>query len=210
MAFDFIKEKGNYDNRKDLLIHYLKELNNSNKPVTFSDLLTHNMPGGGISEFESAMTELEAKGLILKTEQDGRPIPELPFHRTIDRRFSITMEGVEYLASLGIIEDKHKITKKETQNHNIVNHGNLVFGDNPQGVIQGSDLGNSRFNNNSTNLETNIASEQPTQEAMTINKKEEFIWNKIYRWTDHKTISIIIGAILGFLGSKILKYFDLF
>jgi hypothetical protein len=106
-------------------------------------------------------------------------------------------------------EKEQKIKSEKPQQH-IFNHGNMVVGDNPQGITQGSDLGNSRFNNNSTILETNIASEHPHQDAITTNKKEESIFNKIYRWTDHKTISIIIGAILGFLGSKILKYFDLF
>lgn len=208
---DLFPEKSKYENRKDLLIYYLKELHKSNRPVKFGEFLLNNIPSGGIDEFESAMTELEKKGWIIKTEQDGGPVPGLPFHRTVDRRFSISIEGIEYLASLGIIEDKHRI-KKETEkpNHSINNYGNMVMGDSPQGIIQGSDLGNSRFNNNSTILEKNIEAEHPSHEAQNILKNKESIWSKIYKWTDHKTISIIIGAILGFLATKLIAWLGWF
>ncbi len=132
-------KKGDYESRKDLLIHYLKVLHDSNKPMTFSDLLLDNLPGGGIAEFESAMTELETKKWIIKTEQDGGPVPGLPFHRKVDIMYSISLEGVEYLESVGLINDKHK---KQTDNKisTITNYGNLVVGDNPQHINQSSDL----------------------------------------------------------------------
>jgi hypothetical protein len=208
---DSSQEERRYDNRKELLIHYLKELHKSNKPVTFSDLLLNNLPGGGIQEFESAMAELEKKGWMNKTEQDGGTVTGLPFYRTIDRRFSISIEGVEYLASLGIIEDKHQI-KKETEKskHEIHNFGNMILGDNPQGIIQGSDLGNSRFNNNSTSREPTDIKPEPIQDAITILRNKESIWSKIYKWTDHKTVSGILLIILGFLFSRLITWLGWF
>lgn len=132
-------KKGKYESRKDLLIHYLKVLHDSNKPVTFSDLLLYNMPGGGINEFESVMTELETKKWIIKTERDGGPVPGLPFYRKVDKRYSISLEGVEYLNSIGLINDKHK---KPTDNkiNTITNYGNMVVGDNPQNINQSTDF----------------------------------------------------------------------
>ncbi|MES2380882.1 MAG: hypothetical protein V4538_07560 [Bacteroidota bacterium] len=133
----FYHKKGDYESRKDLLIHYLKVLHESNKPITFSDLFLDNMPGGGMPEFESVMTELETKNWIIKTEKDGGPVPGLPFHRKVDKRYSISLEGVEYLAAVGLIDDKHKNTM-DNKYQNITNYGNMVVGDNPKEVNQTS------------------------------------------------------------------------
>lgn len=185
-------ENGTYDNRKDLLIHYLKVLNGQNKPMTFSDLVLKNMPSGGMAEFESAMLELETKKWIIKTEEDGPPSIALPFLRTVDRRFSISMDGVEYLASIGIIEDKHK-SQKDTARHSINNYGNMVYGDNPQGVNQ---------------LFDSISDEIPKDDLSS--KLKLNFWKKIYKWTDHKLISMIVFAIIGFIISRLFIWLDWF
>ena len=132
-------KKRDYESRKDLLIHYLKVLYDSNNPITFSDLLLNNLPGGGIDEFESVMTELETKNWIIKTEQNGGHVSGLPFYRKVDKRYSISLEGVEYLESIGLINDKHK---KPTDNkiNTITNYGNMVVGDNPQHTTQSLDF----------------------------------------------------------------------
>ena len=200
-------ESGKYDNRKDLLILYLKVLNEQNKPMTFSDLALNYMPGGGLTEFESAMSELESKKWITKTEEDGTPNPNLPFFRTVVRRYSISLEGVEYLASLGIIDDKHK-TVKNTAGHSIHNYGNLVFGDNPQGINQGLGSENHLSSNNSMILDPASAKAQPI-DTFNINSKLS-IWQKIYKFTDHKLISMIVFAILGFLISRLFSWLGWF
>jgi len=203
-------ETGKYDNRKDLLIHYLKVLNGQNKPLTFSDLVLTNMPSGGLTEFESAMTELETRKWIIKTEQQGDPIPGLPFHMAIDRRFSISFEGVEYLASLGIIKDKHKSTKNPT-GHSIHNYGNMVFGDNPQGVNQGLGSENHLSSNNSIILDPTNAKEQTTAtSSIKSNSPFKNIIQKFYKWTDHKLISGIILLIFGFCFSRLLTWLGWF
>jgi len=200
-------ETGKYDNRKDLLIHYLKVLNDQNKPITFSDLVLTNMPSGGLTEFESAMTELETRNWIIKTEESGNSIPGFPFHRTVDRRYSISLEGVEYLASLGIIEDKHKSTKNMA-GHAIHNYGNLILGDNPQGINQSLGSENQLSSNNSTILDPVSAKAQPI-DTFNINSKLS-IWQKIYKWTDHKLISMIVFAIIGFLISRLFTWLGWF
>jgi hypothetical protein len=200
-------ESGKYDNRKDLLILYLKVLNEQNKPMTFSDLALNYMPGGGLTEFESAMSELESKKWITKTEEDGTPNPNLPFFRTVVRRYSISLEGVEYLASLGIIDDKHK-TAKNTAGHSIHNYGNLVFGDNPQGINQGLGSENHLSSNNSMILDPASAKAQPI-DTFNINSKLS-IWQKIYKFTDHKLISMIVFAVLGFLISRLISWLGWF
>jgi len=200
-------ETGKYDNRKDLLIHYLKVFNEQNRPITLNDLVWTNLPSGGLSELESALLELESKNWIIKTEQPGHSIPGLPFHRTVDRRYSISFEGVEYLASLGIIEDKHKSTKNTT-GHSIHNYGNMVLGDNPQGMNQGFGSENHLSSNNSTILDPANAKAQPI-DTFNINSKLS-IWKKIYKWTDHKLISMIVFAIIGFLISRLFTWLGWF
>jgi len=203
------KQTGTYDNRKELLIHYLKLLHDQNMPITFSDLISKCLPGGGLPEFESVMIELESRKWIIKTEKPGSPVQGLPFYHIVDRRFSISLEGVEYLASLGIIEDKHK-TKFGTEKHHINNYGNLVLGDNPQGINQDFEGGNQWSNNNSTIREPAIVKEQPIETSDKSLKSKISIWNKIYKWTDHKLISIIIFSILGFLIARLFAHFSWF
>ena len=205
----FFKQTGTYDNRKELLIHYLKLLHDQNMPITFSDLIMKCLPGGGLPEFESVMTELESRNWIIKTEEPGSPVQGLPFYHTVIRRFSISLEGVEYLASLGIIDDKHK-TKKESEKHHINKYGNIVLGDNPQGITQGFDGGNQWSNNISINREPAIATEQPIETSNMNLKSNNSIWSKIYKWTDHKLISIIIFSILGFLVARLFAHFGWF
>lgn len=200
-------ETGKYDTRKDLLIHYLKILNDQNRPISFSSLVFTSLPGGGLPEFESVMLELEIRKLIIKTEQEGEPILGLPFHRTVDRRYSISLDGVEYLASLGIIEDKYKNTNA-TIGHSINNYGNMVLGDNPNNVTLGLDFSTQLSNSSSMAVEPDNSNVQPF-DTFTSNSKSS-IWTKIYKWTDHKLISMIVFAILGFIISQLLSWLGLF
>ncbi|WP_321281153.1 hypothetical protein [Marinifilum fragile] len=184
-------QTGEYESRKDLLIHYLNILHNNNKPISFSDLLLSNLPGGGINEFESVMSELESKKWIIKIEKDGGAVPGLPFHRTIDRSYSISLEGVEYLASLKIIDDKYMINENNKTN-NITNYGNMVVGDNQTKINQSSGEDKNQLN----------------QYSEVGDRKSKNILNKIYKWTDHKLISMILFALLGFLISRLLTWLE--
>jgi hypothetical protein len=121
---DSLQIKDTYDNRKDLLIHYLKVLYNRNRPISFSDLISDNLPSGGPEEFQSVMNELESKKFIMVTaRQEG-----MRLHRS----FSISLDGIDYLASLNIIEDKHKISKETPEPAISHNYGNIIIGDNHQ------------------------------------------------------------------------------
>lgn len=138
--------KDTYDNRKDLLIYYLKVLYNRNKPISFNDLFSENLPSGGIAEFQSVINELESKHLIIKTErQDGIYLYQ---------SFAISLEGIDYLASLNIIEDKHKISKEILEPSISNNFGNIVIGNNHHAIKQNAKA--SDDSDNKTNFLHNL------------------------------------------------------
>lgn len=72
-----------------------------------------------------------------------------------------------------------------------------------------SDFGNLESSHNSIALETPIHKAQPKDDAITISKKET-IWNKIYKWTDHKLISMLIYGLIGFLLSRLITWLGWF
>jgi hypothetical protein len=152
----FYTKKGHYESRKDLLIHYLKVLYESNKPITLSDLFLDNIPGGGMPEFESVMNELELKNWIISSDHDGGPVSALPIYRKVVKTYAISLEGEEYLAAIGVINQKHK-NKTNNPENTITNYGNMVIGNHSNEITQtSSDLEfKTKFTNNKLD-KTNI------------------------------------------------------
>lgn len=71
--------------------------------------------------------------------------------------------------------------------------------------VQGDFLGNFESNHNSKDLVNVEEIVKPIEEPNTTQKKLS-IFQKIYKWTDHKLISNIIIGILGFLASLLANY----
>jgi hypothetical protein len=107
------------------------------------------------------------------------------------------------------LRDNYKYDLTLYENRNKVSINSL----NVDGDIIGSQLGqglggNMLSKSNSTILDPARHRLQPNDDAKTIVKKET-IWNKIYKWTDHKLISIIIFSILTFLMTLLLNYLNI-
>lgn len=84
--------------------------------------------------------------------------------------------------------------------------GNAIIGDN--NVNNHLGLVNLESSHSLTNLEPTINAPQPKKDDQKTHKSN--IFNKIYKWTDHKLISGIILLILGFFLSRILSHFNIF
>jgi hypothetical protein len=99
--------------------------------------------------------------------------------------------------------DDYDMSKKPITNNSMTFNGDVI----DSIANQGYNLGNLESSHNSIILDRNKNVAVPKNEAQ---KAELNIWQKIYKWTDHKTISIIIGAILGALATWICKKFGIF
>jgi hypothetical protein len=126
----------------------------------------------------------------------------------------LTAKGVEvyeqggwkkYLADLE--EERAEARQKASQPANNITINAPVTGSQ---IGQSSEFGNLDLSHNSITREPTIIAAQPNQDAKNIFKNKESIWSKIYKWTDHKTISIIIAAILGFLATKLMAWLGWF
>ena len=202
-------EKIEFNTRKEIIIYYLQFFNKRGKPIGFSDIVFTMLPSGGLAEFESLMEEMVNNNWIIKKSEPIGPVQGMPHLTRMSVTYTISVQGVEYLHELGLIEDKYK-TEKKTDNQSIQNYGSIIIGKDVQGVVQGLDFENSRDNTISVNLNPKDQANEPKKAPQnTSEENKDTIWKKIYKWTDHKLISMIIYAILGFIIALILKHFNL-
>ncbi len=118
----------------------------------------------------------------------------------------LTIDGVKAIESGDAVAYMEKLKKdknKPTISKDINIHAPIT---NSQ-IGHNSDFGNLESSHNSIILDTSKNVAVPKNEPK---KTELSIWEKIYKWTDHKTISIIIGAILGVLATWICKKLGIF
>lgn len=100
-----------FSNRKDFMIYLLLELNKKHRPILFGDFFMEVGPSAGIDAFRDILDEMTRMGWVLKKEEVTNEVPVFGY-RTIDLRFGISIAGVEYLAKLGLIEDKYQLPKE--------------------------------------------------------------------------------------------------
>ncbi|HRF82087.1 MAG TPA: hypothetical protein PL070_18590 [Flavobacteriales bacterium] len=121
--------------RRQLIIYLLLELHKANKLIPFGDLFFQSGYAQGLDSFKDVLEEMHRKGWVNKFEEDGGPIDGLPvFARKVDLRYGISIDGYEYLASIGKVEDKHPTPKDKTGMNNI----SLTGDKNRVNVVQGS------------------------------------------------------------------------
>jgi DNA-binding PadR family transcriptional regulator len=102
------------ENRKDAMIYMLLLLNEKSYPVDFSKFFFESGYQYGLESFESLMEDMESEGWIKIKRTPSGNVQHLPFLKTIKVSYEITLNGIEYLASIGKIKDKHsKKTRKK-------------------------------------------------------------------------------------------------
>lgn len=88
--------KQEFNSKEDFIIYILEELNKKSSPIAFGDFFMEVGPSFGIDGFRDLMEELFQQGLLTKLESPGRIVPALGV-RTVDLRFGISVNGIEYL-----------------------------------------------------------------------------------------------------------------
>jgi hypothetical protein len=126
--------------RKDIMIYLLLELNKINKPVSFGNFFFDSGYALGIDSFRDVLDEMHLKGWLTKQENPSGSVPGMPFLRTVDLKYGISLDGFEYLVSLGLIEDKFKIDKMKDDNAQ--NSSIVITGDKNQISVEQSSSSN--------------------------------------------------------------------
>lgn len=88
--------KQEFNSKEEFIINILKELNQKPSTVAFGDFFMEIGPSFDIDGFRDLMEGLFQQGLLTKLESPGRIVPELGI-RTVDLRFGISVNGIEYL-----------------------------------------------------------------------------------------------------------------
>lgn len=112
-------KKEDVTNRKELMIFLLLELHKKNSLVDFGNFFMESGYAQGIDSFRKLLDDMHEKGWLTKyNEPTGKHVPGMPYLRTMDLRYGIDIDGIEYLESLGLIEDKFKVKKEINPNIN--------------------------------------------------------------------------------------------
>jgi hypothetical protein len=129
-------------------------------------------------KYDLAQTDLNIHGVV-KIRPKGREVY---------RNGGFT----KFLEAQQQIENQEKTNKPSSQ---IIIHGHVTGSQ----IGHESDFGNLESSHNSISREPIIITPEPSQDAKNIFKNKESIWSKIYKWTDHKLISMLIYGLIGFL-----------
>jgi hypothetical protein len=149
-----------------------------------------------IADFMHVVDSLiEEKYIAKKNETKNEQYGNIMFQLEESPRYIILPKGVDFI-------------KSDNQSKNSINITGNVVGSQ---IGHESDFGYLESSHNSINLEPAIAKQQPIE---TSNIKTNLsIWDKIYKWTDHKLFSMIAYGLLyalatafaGWLGWTIFK-----
>jgi hypothetical protein len=192
----------------DVIEHLIKRLNTDFLGAYLEvNHFCHNTETSEDHEFDKQM-EMLVKDKMLK--YDVAKLTEPNSYRILLRPNGVIAYKKggwkKYLIEL---ENEHLNKLKENNRPNISVGGNAIIGDN--NTNNHLESGNLESSHNSTKREPNIAAQQPKNEAKnTSEAHKQTIWNKIYKWTDHKTISVIIITIFIFFADKIWKWLNTF
>lgn len=105
-------KKEDVTNRKELMIFLLLELHKKNSLVDFGDFFMESGYAQGIDSFKKVLNDMvERKWLTKIEERNGKFALGMPHLPLLDLKYGIDLEGIEYLESLGLIEDKFKVKK---------------------------------------------------------------------------------------------------
>ena len=132
---------------------------------------------------------IEEKYIAKKNETKSEQYGNIMFQLEESPRYIILPKGVDFI-------------KSDNQSKNNINITGNVVGSQ---IGHESDFGNFESSHNSINLETPIAKQQPI-ETSNINKNLS-IWDKIYKWTDHKLFSMIAYGLLYALATSLAVWF---
>jgi hypothetical protein len=133
-----------------------------------------------IADFMHVVDSLiEEKYIAKKNETQNEQYGNIMFQLEESPRYFILPKGVDFI-------------KSDNQSKNNINiTGNVMGSQIGQGFFE---PGNFESSHNSITLEPIIAKEQPIDTSNI--KKNLSIWDKIYKWTDHKLFSMIVYSLL--------------
>jgi hypothetical protein len=109
------------NNRKDAMIYFLLMLNERGKQIDLGEFFFSSGYAYGIESFEGIMDEMQKKGWINIRKTPSETVPGMPWLKTNRMSYEISLDGVEYLSSLGLIEDKFKIKENKSGKINQTN-----------------------------------------------------------------------------------------
>ena len=131
------------NNRKDAMIYLLLQLNEKNNQIELGEAFFSSGYSGGIESFEGLMNEMDAEGLIKKTETPSGSVPGMPWLKTNKVTYEISFKGVEYLAENGKIEDSTKSLKEQGKGSTTIHSQNLIYN---EGSVTGDQIQNNGSN----------------------------------------------------------------
>jgi hypothetical protein len=117
-------EADDVKNRKEAVIYTLLELNKKNKPVSFGNFFLDSGYSLGIDSFKDMLEEMYQKGWLTKSETPSGHVPGMPYLRTVDIKYGISLNGFNYLVSLGLVEERFKIKDDKNTSSYILIEGN--------------------------------------------------------------------------------------
>jgi hypothetical protein len=97
-------------NRKDAMIYFLLKMQKEPHIRTIGDLFLNSGYSHGIDSFQGILDEMTEKGWLKKTDEPGELVQG--FLRTRHITYEVSFDGIEFLSSIGLIEDKFKVKKK--------------------------------------------------------------------------------------------------
>ncbi len=174
--------------KKDFIIFILLELNKKTRPVDFGQFFMEISPSIGIDPFRELLNEMVQKGWLTKIEEPDGFLETWPHLPKLDLRYGISIDGIEYLISLGLIEEKFK--NKEQKYGHTINGGQVII--------------NEQSNNGNQSLSDKAFDSPITQ---TINNKTDNkpkkSWIELISW-----VAGIIIAIIGIYEFVIKQLFE--
>lgn len=121
------------NNRKDAMIYFLLMLNERGKQIDLGEFFFSSGYAHGIESFEGLMNEMQNKCWINIRKTPSGTVPGMPWLQTNRMSYEISLDGIEHLSSLGLIEDKFKVkeikSKKIKQTN--ISGGQVIINEQP-------------------------------------------------------------------------------
>lgn len=134
--FEDNPKKVKHKDKKAFCIALLKHLQKTGRPIPVGQFFFQVLPDTGIEYFRDILDEMVEKKWVIKKDEFGGYVENLPFHEKRNITYAISIDGIDYLSSrspikfaMNIIKNNIKVTISLSTIIGIIIWGSTIYSD---------------------------------------------------------------------------------
>lgn len=161
--FEDNPKKVKHKDKKAFSIFLLKHLQKTGRPIPVGQFFFQVLPDTGIEYFKDILDEMVEKKWVIKKDEFGGYVENLPFHEKRNITYAISIDGIDYLSSrspikfaMNIIKNNIKVTISLSTIIGMIIWGSTIYSDKHKSKVTEIDTLKTQTNIPVDSVKTNL------------------------------------------------------